>query len=136
MSRRNTWITSTLLASGLALAASTAAIAQPGWNAGPYGPAGRGPAAFADMDTNHDGYISADEHAAFRAQRMANNAQAGRLLRNAGNAPQFTDIDANGDGRLSQTEVAQFRSQRMAGRPCAGGGRGAGWGGGPRNRGW
>jgi hypothetical protein len=70
------------------------------------------------MDTNGDGYVSADEHAAFRAQRRANNAQAGRLLRNAGSAPQFADIDANGDGQLSQTEMAQFRSQRMAGRPC------------------
>jgi hypothetical protein len=140
MSRRNTWFTSTLLASGLALAASSAAIAQPGWTGGQYGPAGRGPAAFSDMDTNGDGYVSASEHAAFRAQRMANNAQAGRPMRNAGNAPQFTDIDANGDGRVSQAEMAQFRSQRMtAGRACnrsGRGGGGGGWGGGPRNGGW
>jgi hypothetical protein len=79
------------------------------------------------MDTNGDGYVSADEHASFRAQRMAANAEAGRPLRNAGNAPQFTDIDADSDGRLSRTEMAQFRDQRMAGRPCNRGGR-SGWG--------
>jgi hypothetical protein len=108
----------------LGLCTSAAVVAQPGRTGGQYGPAGRGPAAFSAIDANGDGYVSAAEHAAFRGQRMAANAQAGRLLRNAGNAPRFTDIDADGDGRLSRTEVSQFRSQRMAGRPCNGGGRG------------
>jgi len=134
MSRHRNMLKIALLAA-LALGTGTAALAQPGWTGGPNGPAGRGPAAFSAMDSNADGYISAAEHAAFRAQRIAGNAQAGRMLRNAGNAPRFEDIDADGDGRVSQTEMAQFRSQRMADRPCGQGGRG-GWGGGPRNRGW
>ena len=136
MSRNNTWVTGTLLASSLALAVSANAIAQPGWGSGPYGPTSRGPAAFSDIDANRDGYVSADEHAAFRAQRMANNAQAGRLLRNAGAAPRFRDIDANSDGRLSPNEMAQFRNQRMAGRPYAGRGRGGRCVGGQRNWWW
>ena len=115
------------LFAALGVGTTTAAVAQPGSAAGQSGPAGGGPAAFSAMDTNGDGYVSADEHATFRAQRRAANVQAGRLLRNAGNAPQFTDIDADSDGRLSQTEMAQFRDQRMAGRPCNRGAQG-GWG--------
>jgi hypothetical protein len=124
---RNRRMVQIALFAALGLGTATAVVAQPGWTGGQSGPAGRGPAAFSAMDTNGDGYVSADEHAAFRAQRMAANAQAGRLLRNAGNAPQFTDIDADSDGRLSRTEMTQFRDQRMAGRPCNRGGWG-GWG--------
>jgi hypothetical protein len=128
-----------LLAGGLTLLASAGALAQPGWGGGPYGGAGRGPAPFATIDSNGDGSISAEEHAAFRAERMAANAQAGRLLRNAGQAPQFADLDADGDGRLSQAEVAQFRNERMAARGWQRGGRGgpgSGRCGGPGYRGW
>jgi hypothetical protein len=125
MSRNHRLVRIALFAA-LGLGTTTAVVAQPGWTGGQSGPAGGGPAAFSTMDTNGDGYVSADEHASFRAQRMTTNAEAGRPLRNAGNAPQFTDIDANSDGRLSRTEMAQFRDQRMAGRPCNRGGRG-GW---------
>jgi hypothetical protein len=137
MSHNHTLLTSTLLAVGLGLAATSAAMAQsawqPGWMGGPSGGAGRGPAPFAAMDTNGDGYLSADEHATFRARRMASQAQAGRLLRNAGNAPRFSELDANGDGRLSQTEMAWFRGQRMAQRGVVTGGRGCAA---SRYRGW
>ncbi len=124
---RNRRLVQIALFAALGLGTTTAVVAQPGWTGWQSGPAGGGPAAFSAMDTNGDGYVSADEHATFRAQRMAANAQAGRLLRNAGNAPQFTDIDADSDGQLSRTEMTQFRDQRMAGRPCNRGGRG-GWG--------
>ena len=124
---RNRRLVQIALFAALGLGTATAVVAQPGWTGGQSGPAGGGPAAFSAMDTNGDGSVSADEHASFRAQRMAANAQAGRLLRNAGNAPQFTDIDADSDGQLSQTEMTRFRDQRMAGRPCNRGGRG-GWG--------
>ena len=115
---RNRRLVQIALFATLGLGTATAVVAQPGWTGG-------APAAFSSMDTNGDGSVSADEHAAFRAQRMAANAQADRLLRNAGDAPQFTDIDADGDGRLSRTEMAQFRDQRMAGRPCNRSGRSA-----------
>ena len=124
---RNRRLAQIALFAALGLGTATALVAQPGWTGGQSGPASGGPAAFSAMDTNGDGSVSADEHASFRAQRMAANAQAGRLLRNAGNAPQFTAIDADSDGQLSQTEMAQFRDQRMARRPCNRGGRG-GWG--------
>ena len=124
---RNRRLFQIALFAALGVGTTTAAVAQPGWAVGQSGPAGGGPAAFSAIDMNGDGYVSADEHATFRAQRRAANAQAGRLLRNAGNAPQFTDIDADGDGRLSRTEMTQFRDQRMAGRPCNRGGWG-GWG--------
>lgn len=133
-------LTSVLLAGGLTLLASTSVLAQPGWGGGQTGGAGRGPVPFAAMDGNGDGSISAEEHAAFRAERMAANAQAGRLLRNAGRAPQFADLDANADGRLTQSEMTQFRSQRMAQRASQRGwprgGPGSGRCGGPRYRGW
>ncbi|WP_200242054.1 hypothetical protein [Thiohalocapsa halophila] len=132
-------LTSVLLAGGLALLASAGALAQPGWGDGQTG-GGRGPVPFAAMDGNGDGSISAEEHASFRAERMAANAQAGRLLRNAGQARQFADLDADGDGRLTQSEMAQFRSQRMAQRASQRGGlrggSGSGRCGGPRYRGW
>jgi hypothetical protein len=124
---RNRRLVSIALFAALGLGTATAVVAQPGWSGGQFGPAGGGAPAFSAMDTNGDGSISADEHAAFRAQRMAANAQAGRLLRNAGNAPRFTDIDADNDGRLSRAEMAQFRDQRLAGRPCNRSGRGR-WG--------
>jgi muconolactone delta-isomerase len=128
------------LTGGLTLLAAAGAFAQPGWGDGQYGGSGRGPAPFSAMDADGDGTVSAAEHADFRAQRIAANSQAGRLLRNAGNAPAFTDLDADGDGRLTQLEMAQFRSQRMAQR--AGqrgwprGGPGSGRCGGPRYGGW
>ncbi|WP_295888428.1 EF-hand domain-containing protein [uncultured Thiohalocapsa sp.] len=125
-------IATALIASALLLTVSAGALAQPGWGGGPVGPGSRGPASFAAIDSNGDGSISAEEHASFRAERMAARAQAGRLLRNAGQAPQFEDLDANRDGRLSQAEVAQFRGERMAQRGWP---RGGGCNG-PRGRGW
>jgi len=124
---RNRKLARIALLAALGLGTATAVVAQPGWTGGRSGPGGGGPVAFSMMDTDGDGYVSADEHATFRAQRMAANARAGRLLRGVGNAPQFTDMDANGDGRLSRNEVAQFRGQRIVGRPCYRRGR-SGWG--------
>jgi hypothetical protein len=117
MSRNTGIITTTLLAASIGLiGAGGAAVAQPGWMGAPGGSASRGPAAFSAMDSDGDGAISAAEHAAFRAERIAANAAAGRALRNVGNAPAFEDIDANGDGELSQAELGDFRSARMAAR--------------------
>jgi len=90
----------------------------------PGGSGSRGPAAFSAMDSDGDG-------AAFRAERIAANAAAGRAMRNVGNAPAFEDIDANGDGELSQAELGDFRSARMAAR---GGDAGRGWNGQQRAR--
>jgi hypothetical protein len=141
MSRNQRLLTSALLAAGLGVTVSATALAQPGWTGGQYGPGGRGPAPFTAMDADGDGFVSAPEHASFRAQRQAERAASGRLLRNAGNAPRFTDLDVDDDGRLSQTEIGQFRTRRMLqrgygpqyrrGGPCRGMGRG-----GCRGRAW
>lgn len=124
---RNRRLVQIALFAALGLGTTTAVFAQAGWTDGQSGRARGGLAAFSAMDTNGDGYVSVDEHATFRAQRRAANAQSGRLLRNAGNAPQFADIDADSDGRLSPTEMARFREQRIARSPCNRGGQ-AGWG--------
>lgn len=133
MSRNQRLLSTALLTAGLGLAAMTTAVAQPGWGGGPFGPSGRGPAPLSAMDADGDGFVSASEHASFRAQRLADRAASGRLLRNAGNAPRFADLDADDDGRLSQAEVAQFRNTRMLQRGYRPGyRRGGAWGGGPR----
>lgn len=133
MSRNQRLLTTALLAAGLGVTVSATALAQPGWTGGQYGPGGRGPAPFTAMDADGDGFVSASEHASFRARRLAERAESGRLLRNAGNAPRFTDLDADDDGRLSQAEVAQFRNTRMLQRGSGPGyRRGGAWGGGPR----
>lgn len=49
---------------------------------------------FKMMDTNHDGMISKEEHAA-SAEKM------------------FMEADANKDGKLSETEMAAFKKQKM-----------------------
>ena len=84
-----------------------------------------GPPAFAAMDQNGDGQVSADEFGLFRAQRMAARAAEGRPLRNAANAPTFASLDTNGDGVLTPAEVTQHQQARLAAR---GGGRGGGYG--------
>lgn len=138
----------------IALTTSAGALAQPpgmGPYAGPAGPgwggpssAGRGPAAFGAMDLNGDGYLSADEFAQHRAERIAARSAEGRLLRNAANAPAFEQWDTDNDGRLSPRELGLGQQARYANRrgmmpgAVAGGGprQGVGPGGGPcwRNR--
>ncbi len=45
--------------------------------------------------------VTAEEYDAFRQARIAERAQDGRLLQQAGNS-NFTDMDSNADGVLSQ----------------------------------
>jgi hypothetical protein len=107
--------TVSMLASLLALAATLGVQAQP------Y--PGRGPMAFGALDTDGNGYVSSEEFAQHRTQRMAARAAQGRLLRNAGQAPGFARWDANGDGQLSATELtsgqeARWAARQAGGRPC------------------
>jgi hypothetical protein len=124
----------------IALATSVSAQAQPP-GMGPYatpgglswgspGAAARGPTAFSAMDRNADGYLSKDEFAQHRAERIAARAAQGRPLRNAGNAPVFEQWDRNDDGRLSSGELDLGRQARFANR--RGMMPGAAYGGGPR----
>jgi hypothetical protein len=112
---------------GLAVAASSAAFAQPG--AGWMAPAGRGPVAFETLDANRDGLVSPDEHALHRANRISARSAEGRLLRNAANAPAFADWDTDGDGKLTRAEVDDGQQSRFGSRrgTMAGAGFGPGY---------
>jgi len=63
------------------------------------------PAAFEAYDANKDGVISAAEFESAKEARMKNNAQEGKMLRNAGNSPQFSDMDKDGDGKITKEEL-------------------------------
>ena len=67
--------------------------------------------AYSDLDANADNAVSAEELYAFRAQRMAERAEAGGKMKNAKNAPSFEDLDLDGDGNLSAEEFAEHHSK-------------------------
>ncbi|MBE0492466.1 MAG: EF-hand domain-containing protein [Sulfurospirillum sp.] len=56
-------------------------------------------------DSNKDGYLSATEFDAMKTQRMTENAEAGKMMKNAGKSPLFSEIDKNGDGKISKDEM-------------------------------
>lgn len=66
----------------------------------------QGPPAFSEIDADGDGYISAEEFAAHRAERQAAMSAAGKPMKGAAFAPAFDEIDTDGDGRLDQAELA------------------------------
>ena len=72
---------------------------------------GQGKPAFADVDTNADGVIVADELYAMQAKRMSARAEAGGKLKHAGKRPAFEDIDTNGDGEVSPEEFAAHQAE-------------------------
>lgn len=94
-----------------AIAAAMAALVPVITLAQPFGPGGgRGPGGGGGTppcmaaDANGDGVVSADELAAFRAERRAQRP----MLR----------ADTNGDGVVSAEERAAFQGQRRGGMPC------------------
>lgn len=80
---------------------------------------GRNMPSFGDFDLDGDGTIGQKEFYQARANRMAERAQQGYPMRNAGNAPSFESIDRDGDGQVDAEEFAQgqaeHRSQMMQG---------------------
>jgi Ca2+-binding EF-hand superfamily protein len=67
--------------------------------------ASRGPAEFSDFDRDSSGFVSEEEFDHLEAQRMSENAAAGRKMKGAATAPTFSDIDTNQDGKLSPEEL-------------------------------
>jgi Ca2+-binding EF-hand superfamily protein len=83
--------------------------------------------AFSDFDENGDGWVSEDELRAFRAERMATMAEAGKPMKGAATVPVFSDLDSDGDGMLSEAELTAGQKARMnAMREQRGGGGGKG----------
>ena len=68
---------------------------------------------FTQFDLNSDGKITPNELDEARAKRMNQNAQDGKMMRNAGKAPTFTDIDTNNDGSITKEEFNSHQNQRM-----------------------
>ncbi|WP_432464600.1 hypothetical protein [Agarivorans sp. QJM3NY_33] len=80
--------------------------------------------AYTTMDTNQDQRISADEFHAFKAQRIAQQTEAGRNLKNIANSPTFESLDSNGDQFLDQNELNHQRGMRQGGQGEGGQGKG------------
>ena len=83
----------------------------------------RGPVPFGVIDANKDGVISAQEFDNHRNARQTARAAQGRLMRNAGRAPNFQNLDVDGNGYLTPAELVAGQQTRMAsrgagGRPC------------------
>ena len=97
-----------LLTAGSLAALAGLAIAGPPW-----GQRG-GPPTFADIDTDANGAVTAQEFESFHAQRMAQRAAEGCRMRNAGQHPRFQAMDLNGDEVISKAELHQWRAGRMA----------------------
>jgi Fic family protein len=82
-------------------------------------------ASFNDFDTDGNGKITQTEFENTQQAKMAQQAESGRMMRNAGNAPAFGDIDTNKDGVIDATEFKNHQQTRMQNRP---GGMGQGQG--------
>ncbi len=67
--------------------------------------------AFADFDSNKDGFVAPDEYATGHAARVVKQAKEGRAMKNAGTTS-FADIDVNGDGRASRDEFAAHQAKQ------------------------
>ncbi len=78
---------------------------------------------FSDFDTDGNGKVTQSEFENMRQERMAVQAEAGKMMRNAGNAPAFDTIDTNGDGSISGEEFSVHQASNRKG-----GGRGMGRG--------
>lgn len=124
-----------LLAAAAALTMTGAALAQKGPRADPYGDATitkadadkAGAVRFDQLDTNHDGSLSATEISAAPGGRGLARADAnsdGAVSKAEFTAQQgqrFDMMDGNRDGQLSKAERDAFRQQMMERRRGSGG---------------
>ena len=95
---------------------------------------------FNDFDTDGDGKITQTEFENAQQARQQKQAESGKMMKNAGNAPAFGDIDTNKDGTIDATEFKNHQTTRMQQQPGKGGmgqgqgGMGQGGMGGGQNR--
>lgn len=83
---------------------------------------------FGDFDADGNGKITQNEFESAQQARMTKQAESGKMMRNAANAPQFGDIDTNGDGSIDKNEFKVHQQTRMQNRPGMGQGMGQGKG--------
>ena len=69
---------------------------------------------YSNLDTNNDGKVTQKEFKSMQQSRMTAQAEAGRMMRNVGNAPQFSDIDVNGDGNLDKAVFTKHQAKQQA----------------------
>ena len=79
------------------------------------GMTGRMMPTFSDFDNNADGKVTQAEFENTQQMRMTENAEAGKMMRNAGNAPMFSDIDTNKDGYIDQAEFQMHQASERKG---------------------
>ena len=101
-----------LITAAVVLFCANAALAGGGGHGKGHGKGHHGKPTFADVDTNGDGIIVAEELYAMQAKRMSARAEAGGKLKHAGKRPTFEDIDTDGNGEVSPEEFAAHQSAR------------------------
>lgn len=70
---------------------------------------------FENFDLNKDGKISKDELIKARENKMVQNANDGKLLKNVSNAKEFSVLDLNKDGFIDKDEFAKHqRAERTS----------------------
>ena len=69
---------------------------------------------YSDFDTDNNGQITQTEFENARQARMMKNAEAGKMMRNAGNAPSFKDIDTNSDGVIDAAEFSKHQQEQRS----------------------
>lgn len=69
---------------------------------------------FESFDLNKDGKISEDELMKARENKMVQNANDGKLLKNASNAKEFSVLDTNKDGFIDKDEFAKHQTAELS----------------------
>lgn len=83
---------------------------------------------FSDFDADGNGKITQTEFENAQQARQAKQAESGKMMKNAANAPAFGDIDTNKDGVIDGNEFQVHQQTRMQNRPGMGQGMGQGKG--------
>lgn len=68
---------------------------------------------FSDFDADGNGKITQSEFENLQQAKMKANANAGNLMRNAGNVPTFDMVDANKDGVIDMNEFNKQQQKNM-----------------------
>jgi len=73
----------------------------------------RNMSSFSDFDVDGDGKVTQSEFENLQQSKMTANANAGKLMRNAGNVPTFDMVDTNKDGFVDMNEFSIQQQKNM-----------------------